>query len=121
MMDAIDAVPGIARAFLRNERLVLITLDKDLRRFGESEFDLLALMHPITTYNTLVSHPEQLEIKTTSAVTLSLGSRKPSHLQIPQNILRTDITSPKLWKRFSDLQHGTRAVAYNWPINTELT
>jgi thiamine pyrophosphate-dependent acetolactate synthase large subunit-like protein len=99
VQETIDAVPTLARACMAHERVILITLDKDLRSFNE-EFDLLALLQPLTAYNTLISHIEQLEIKFSAAISMCISENRPVHLQIPENILISDIPEPKLWARF---------------------
>ncbi|HEY8384961.1 MAG TPA: thiamine pyrophosphate-binding protein, partial [Porticoccaceae bacterium] len=89
---ATNLVTGVASAYASNIPLLVITAQTALNTFGlgalqESSCtgtNTLAIFESITRYNTLVSHPDQLEHKLVAAVLTALGpTRGPAHLSVP--------------------------------------
>ena len=94
---ATNLVTGVASALAEDTPLLVITAQTPLPKFGKralqdsscTAIDTLAIFRPITLFNTLVSHLEQLENKLVSAIMAAHGSpRGPAHISLPADILR---------------------------------
>jgi acetolactate synthase-1/2/3 large subunit len=93
---ATNAITGVASAYQDDIPLLLITAQTPLETFGRAAvqessctaIDTVAMLQHCTHYNTLVSHPKQLEHKLVSAITMAFQARGPVHLSIPLDILR---------------------------------
>lgn len=103
---ATNLVTGVASAYASNIPLLVITAQTALNTFGlgalqESSCtgtNTLAIFESITRYNTLVSHPDQLEHKLVAAVLTALGpTRGPAHLSVPVDVLKKRVSRQYLY------------------------
>lgn len=99
-----NLITGVASAYAEGIPLLVITAQTMLSHFSWSAFqesspdtiDTVAMFKHCTRYNTLVTHPNQLERKLVAALTTALGSTSgPAHISIPVNLFRAE-TSPSL-------------------------
>ncbi|WP_238707266.1 thiamine pyrophosphate-binding protein [Microcystis aeruginosa] len=95
-------ITGLASAYAEGIPLLVITAQTALPHFSWSAFqesspdtiDTVAMFKHCTRYNTLVTHPNQLERKLAAALTTVLHSPfGPAHLSIPVNIFRVESPS----------------------------
>ncbi|MGH1469614.1 MAG: thiamine pyrophosphate-binding protein [Cellvibrionaceae bacterium] len=93
-----NLITGIASAYANHIPLLVITAQTALTTFGRQAFqessctgiNTIAMLEPCTRYNSLVSHPEQLELKLVSAIMTAFGpSPGPVHLSIPIDIMNS--------------------------------
>lgn len=94
---ATNLITGVAAAYSDNVPVLVITAQTGLKRFGQgalqesscTSVDTLRMLAECTVYNSLVSHPEQLEPKLLQAISVALGPRPgPVHLSIPNDVMR---------------------------------
>ena len=94
---ATNLLTGVANAYADNIPMLVITAQTSLNRFGQGAFqessctaiNTLDMFASCTRYNTLVSHPEQLESKLLHALSHALGQQPgPVHLAIPLDVMR---------------------------------
>lgn len=100
---ATNLITGVASAWENNVPLLVLTAQTPLSTFGKGAFqessctgvDTVGMFRHCTRYNTLVSHPAQLEIKLARAV-LAAFQRPygPSHLSLPMDVLRASSPVP---------------------------
>jgi acetolactate synthase-1/2/3 large subunit len=135
---ATNAITGVACAYQDEVPMLVITAQTPLDRFGRgavqesscTAIDTVAMLRHCTHYNTLVSHPKQLEHKLVAAITMAFHARGPVHLSIPLDILRARlgrddlhgeilslaslIHEPKLadFERIADLTNRIRAARH---------
>ncbi len=92
-----NLLTGVASAYADNIPMLVITAQTSLNRFGQGAFqessctgiNTLDMFSGCTRYNTLVSHPEQLESKLLHALSHALGQQPgPVHLAIPLDVMR---------------------------------
>jgi acetolactate synthase-1/2/3 large subunit len=109
---ATNLITGVACAYADHVPMLVITPQTPLQTFGLGPFqessadavDIVGMFDHCTRYNSLVSHPEQLEKKLAAALTVALQKPKgPTHLSIPVEILRApaaggDLAFPDLCK-----------------------
>ncbi len=95
---ATNLITGVASAYADHIPLLVITAqtmipDFSLGAFQESSADvtdIVGMFEHCTRYNTLVTHPNQLEKKLAAAFTIALQPPKgPAHLSVPVDILRS--------------------------------
>jgi len=100
---ATNLVTGIASAFAERDPILIITPQTALRNFGRLALqdssdvgvDIVAMFSHCTRFNSLVSHPEQLESKLLKAISIALSKpHGPAHLSIPVDVLR-DPSAPQ--------------------------
>ncbi len=93
-----NLITGIASAYANHIPLLVITAQTALNTFGRQAFqessctgiNTIAMLEPCTRYNSLVSHPEQLESKLVSAVMTAFGQAPgPVHLSIPIDVMNS--------------------------------
>jgi acetolactate synthase-1/2/3 large subunit len=95
---ATNLITGIASAMADEIPMLVITAQTPLPKFGKralqesscTAIDTVGMFRYVTGFNTLVSHPEQLESKLVSAI--MAAHRKPNgpvHISIPADVLRT--------------------------------
>ncbi|RMD70200.1 MAG: thiamine pyrophosphate-binding protein, partial [Gammaproteobacteria bacterium] len=91
-----NLITGVASAYADEVPLLVITAQTALPSFGKGAFqesssngvDTVGMLEHCTRYNSLVSHPEQLEGKLISAVmTAHEPPMGPVHLSIPRDVL----------------------------------
>ncbi|NOY62020.1 MAG: thiamine pyrophosphate-binding protein [Gammaproteobacteria bacterium] len=95
---ATNLLTGVTSAYLEEQPLLIITAQTPLETFGRGAVqessctgvNTVNMFQQRTRYNTLVSHPKQLESKLVSAIISAFGAPAgPSHLSIPLDMLRT--------------------------------
>lgn len=101
---ATNLITGVASAAIDNSSILVITAQTGLSKFGKKPLqdssdtatDTVGIFRNFTKFNTLVSHPDQLETKLISALMESIRyPRGPSHISIPSNILSTACVADK--------------------------
>jgi acetolactate synthase I/II/III large subunit len=94
---ATNLITGVACAYADHVPLLVITPQTPISRFGLGGFqessadvmDIVGMFEHCTRYNSLVTHPDQLERKLAAALTIALQHPKgPAHLSIPVDIFR---------------------------------
>ncbi len=94
---ATNLVTGVASAFVDKSPMLVITAQTALPKFGkkplqdssETAIDTVAILRSCCKFNSLISHPAQLEAKLITALMEAGQSPKgPVHLSIPSDILR---------------------------------
>ncbi|MGB5156281.1 MAG: thiamine pyrophosphate-binding protein [Desulfobacterales bacterium] len=100
---ATNLITGVAEAYADHIPLLVITTQTALPDFGRGCFqessadvtDIMGMFDHCTCYNSLVSHPDQLENKLVAAFTAAFNPPKgPAHLSIPVDILRLASNKP---------------------------
>lgn len=93
---ATNLLTGVASAYADNVPMLVITAQTALPNFGKralqesscTSVNTVNIFENCTYYNTLVSHPEQIEIKLITAIMATHGMHKgPAHISIPRDIL----------------------------------
>ncbi|HUV02959.1 MAG TPA: thiamine pyrophosphate-binding protein [Desulfobacteria bacterium] len=94
---ATNLITGVASAYADHVPLLVITAQTTLPTFSLGAFqessadvmDIVGMFEQCTRYNTLVTHPDQLESKLAAAFTTALQPPKgPAHVSVPVDILR---------------------------------
>ena len=96
---ATNLITGVGGAYADHVPMLVITPQTPLPTFGRGPFqessadaeaiDVVGMFAHCTRYNSLVSHPEQLEKKLAAALTVAMQTPKgPAHLSIPADFLR---------------------------------
>lgn len=101
---ATNLITGVASAFENNVPMLVITAQTALKNFGRKAFqessdtgiNIVGMFQYCTAYNTMVTHPEQLERKLLSAIIIALNEKRPVHLSIPTDIFSSPATIDKL-------------------------
>ena len=92
-----NLLTGVASAYADNVPMLVITAQTALPNFGKGAFqessydaiDTVNMFENCTRYNTIVTHPHQLESKLNTAIMMAMREpRGPVHLSIPMDILR---------------------------------
>lgn len=95
---ATNLITGVACAYDNNIPMLVITGQPALPSFGKNPLqestctgiDTLSMFRHCTRYNSLVSHPKQMEAKLISALQRAIRSpRGPSHLTVPVDVFRS--------------------------------
>lgn len=101
---ATNMLTGVANAYAQNIPLLIITGQPTIERFGMDALqessctgvDTVKMFEPCTKFNTLISHPSQLEPKLLKAIRSALSDTTgPAHLSIPVDILRQPTALPE--------------------------
>ncbi|MET0595338.1 MAG: thiamine pyrophosphate-binding protein [Polyangiaceae bacterium] len=99
---ATNLITGVACAYENSVPLLALTGQPALPNFGKRALqessctgvDIVAMFSKCTRFNSLVSHPDQVETKLTSAILHAMRKpHGPAHLSFPVDILRSTITS----------------------------
>ena len=94
---ATNLLTGVASAYADGIPMLVITAQTALDRFGQGSFQdtsctgihTVEMFAKCTRYNTLISHPAQLETKLLQAVSHAMGNQPgPAHLGIPPDVMR---------------------------------
>ena len=94
---ATNLITGVASAYADHVPLLVITAQTPLPTFSLGAFqessadaiDIMGMFEHCTRYNSLVTHPDQLEKKLAAAFTIALQPPKgPAHLSVPVDIFR---------------------------------
>jgi acetolactate synthase-1/2/3 large subunit len=92
-----NLLTGVASAYADNIPVLVITAQTPLPKFGKNALqessctaiDTVGIFRYCTTYNTLISHSEQVNTKLVAAIMASFrGPTGPAHISIPSDILR---------------------------------
>jgi acetolactate synthase-1/2/3 large subunit len=95
---ATNLITGVACAYGNNIPMLVITGQPAMPSFGKNPLqestctgiDTLAMFRHCTRYNSLVSHPKQIEAKLISALQRAARAPKgPSHLTFPVDVFRS--------------------------------
>jgi acetolactate synthase-1/2/3 large subunit len=95
---ATNLLTGVASAAADEVPMLVITAQTPLPKFGKralqesscTAIDTVGIFRYATQFNTLISHPEQLESKLVSAIMAAHRAPKgPAHISIPADILRS--------------------------------
>lgn len=100
---ATNLITGVASAYENQVPLLVITAQTALSSFGrkalqessDTAINTVGMFQHCCHYNTLVSHPEQLEHKLASAIMTAFNSAGPAHLSIPLDLLAGPPPSPR--------------------------
>jgi acetolactate synthase-1/2/3 large subunit len=93
-----NLITGVSSAFENHVPMLVITAQTALASFGSGAFqessctgvNTVGMFQYCTRYNTLVSHPEQLERKLATAIMTAMRSPSgPVHLSVPLDVLRS--------------------------------
>lgn len=93
---ATNLITGVASAYADNIPMLVITAQTPLPKFGKralqdsscSAIDVVGMLRHCTRFNTLISHPEQLESKLISAIMAANNiPGGPVHISIPADLL----------------------------------
>ena len=97
---ATNMITGVAAAYHNRNPVLAITAQTRLETFGrgamqecsDTSIDTVGMYQHCTRYNTLVSHPKQLENKLIAAIlNTARDPHGPSHLAVPLDVMRTRI------------------------------
>ena len=108
---ATNLMTGVASAHTDHIPLLVITAQTLVPHFSRGSFqessadatDIVGMFKHCTRYNSLISHPDQLEKKLAAALITALHPPKgPAHLSVPIDILRTPAKGPVA---FPNIQH----------------
>jgi acetolactate synthase-1/2/3 large subunit len=100
---ATNLITGVASAYENQVPMLVITAQTALSSFGrkalqessDTAINTVGMFQHCCHYNTLVSHPDQLEHKLASAIMTAFNSRGPAHLSIPLDLLAGPAPSPR--------------------------
>jgi len=110
---ATNLITGVASAYADHVPLLVITAQTPLPSFSLGAFqecspdimDIVGMFDHCTRYNSLVTHPDQLEKKLAAAFTIALQPPKgPAHLSVPTDIFSVphrggkEIAFPNLYR-----------------------
>jgi acetolactate synthase-1/2/3 large subunit len=93
---ATNLITGVSSAYENQIPMLVITAQTALSHFGKralqesscTGINTVGMFEHCTLYNTLISHPDQLEHKLTTAIMTAFNSPSgPVHLSIPKDIL----------------------------------
>lgn len=100
-----NLITGVASAFASKVPMLALTAQTGQAKFGRGALqdssgtavDTVSMLEHCTRYNTLVSHPEQLENNLITAIMAAFGSpRGPAHLSVPANIFSAPPTGERV-------------------------
>jgi acetolactate synthase-1/2/3 large subunit len=122
---ATNLITGVACAYENNVPLLALTGQPALPYFGKRALqessctgvDIVAMFSKCTRFNSLVSHPDQVETKLTSAILHTMRRpHGPAHLSFPVDILRSTITSKNPAYDLSTLVRRRARLTDDWAI-----
>jgi acetolactate synthase-1/2/3 large subunit len=105
-----NMLTGVASAYADQVPMLVITPQTSLPNFGKAALqessdqavDIVGMYAHCTRYNTLISHPSQLEGALVTALIKAFGQpRGPVHLSIPLDIMNAPIPEDKLPSYFN--------------------
>ncbi len=93
---ATNLITGVACAYQNDIPVLALTAQTALPVFGKGAFqessctgvNILGMFEHCTSYNSLVSHPQQLETKLIDAIVTACRSRTTAHLSLPLDVMR---------------------------------
>ncbi|HQU15586.1 MAG: acetolactate synthase [Chromatiales bacterium 21-64-14] len=116
---ATNLITGVCAAYENEIPLLVLTAQTPLHTFGRAAFqessctgvDTVSMFRHCTRYNSLVSHPVQLEHKLVAAVLAAhRRPRGPVHLSIPLDVLRSPATAARPLPDLPALLRAPRSV-----------
>ncbi len=112
---ATNLITGVANAYADGIPMLVISAQPAIERFGLGAFqegsctgiNTLTMFESCTRFNTLVSHPAQVEPKLLMAISYALSNQPgPVHLSIPLDIMRAKVSeSVALLNRRAFINH----------------
>jgi len=109
---ATNLITGVASAYAEQIPLLVITSQTRVPEFSFGCFqdssrdgiDIMSMFEHCTRFNSMVTHPKQLEKKLAAALTTALGSpRGPAHLSIPIDIFAAKADGPASYRNLAAL------------------
>ncbi|NVN90351.1 MAG: thiamine pyrophosphate-binding protein [Desulfuromonadales bacterium] len=109
---ATNLITGVAGALAEQIPLLAISSQTRVTDFSLGSFqdssrdgvDIVSMFACCTRYNSMVTHPNQLEKKLAAALTVALGNpRGPAHLSIPIDIFAAQASGPACYKGLHQL------------------
>lgn len=111
---ATNLLTGVASAFVEHIPMLVITAQTPLPKFGRralqessgTSVDIMAMFAPVTVYNAMITHPDQLGHNLVAAISAAYRKRGPVHLSIPADIMREPLAVnelPTIVKRFASV------------------
>jgi acetolactate synthase-1/2/3 large subunit len=100
---ATNLITGVASAYAEQVPMLVLTPQTKIPEFSFGCFqdssrdgvDIMSMFDHCTRYNSMVTHPNQLEKKLAAALTAALGTPKgPAHLSIPMDIFAAEAQGP---------------------------
>ncbi|HEX2770292.1 MAG TPA: thiamine pyrophosphate-binding protein [Geobacteraceae bacterium] len=100
---ATNLITGVCSAHAEKVPMLVITSQTRIADFSRGCFqdssrdgvDIMGMFDHCTRFNSMVTHPDQLERKLAAALTAALGSpRGPAHLSIPVDIFAAEAGGP---------------------------
>lgn len=97
---ATNMITGVAASYHNRNPVLAITAQTRLETFGrgamqecsDTAIDTVGMFQHCTRYNSLVSHPKQLETKLIAAILNTFREpRGPSHLGVPLDVMRSPV------------------------------
>lgn len=116
---ATNLITGVASAYADRVPMLVITPQTALPDFGKRSLqesssdavDIVGMFEHCTQYNSLVSHPEQLEGKLYTALLHAFRRpRGPVHLSIPMDILSAPVTDQRCGYQVAHLFRQPRSM-----------
>ena len=104
---ATNLITGVASAYAEQIPLLVITSQTRIPDFSFGCFqdssrdgvDIMSMFEHCTRYNSMVTHPNQLEKKLAAALATAMGNPKgPAHLSIPIDIFAAEAEGPASFK-----------------------
>ncbi len=115
---ATNLITGVAGAYAEQIPMLVITSQTKVPDFSLGSFqdssgdgiDIMSMFASCTRYNSMVTHPAQLEKKLAAALTVALGTpRGPAHLSIPIDIFSRETDSSASFSGLHQLLTGEDA------------
>jgi acetolactate synthase-1/2/3 large subunit len=112
---ATNLITGVASAYAEQIPLLVITSQTRVPEFSFGCFqdssrdgvDIMSMFEHCTRFNSMVTHPNQLEKKLAAALATTLGTPKgPAHLSIPIDIFAAKAEGPASFRNLAAL-HAT--------------
>lgn len=100
---ATNLITGVSSAYSENTPMLVITAQTALPKFGKralqdsscTAVDTVGMFRHCTRFNTLVSHPDQMESKLISAIMAAHRiPHGPAHISIPSDVLSAPASLP---------------------------
>ncbi len=116
---ATNLITGVASAYAEQVPMLVITSQTRIPDFSFGSFqdssrdgvDIMSMFDQCTRYNSMVTHPNQLERKLAAALTTALGNPKgPAHLSIPIDIFAAEAGGPASFRELHTLVNAAEEV-----------
>ena len=119
---ATNLITGVASAYSEQVPMLVITSQTRIADFSRGCFqdstrdgiDIMGMFDHCTRFNSMVTHPDQLERKLAAALTAALGNpRGPAHLSIPVDIFAAEAGGPASYTGLHALLNATEETLDN--------